>query len=82
MIWTPEYAKAAAAEGWRLVETIDNGTKHPYLMVSVHGGRFRNEHEAGIHVVRSARLRSGLHQTALRAIVQSRVQPVKAKAKR
>lgn len=79
MTWTAEHSKHAAADGWRLVETIDNGTKHPYLMVTVQGGRFKNEHEAGIHVVRSARLNSGLHQAALRAIVQSRVQPTKTK---
>lgn len=79
MAWTDEQQAQAKSEGWRLVETIDNGKTHPYLMVTTHGPRFATEHEAGIFVVRQARLHSSFHQHALRAITQSRVQPTKSK---
>lgn len=78
MTWTAEQAKRASFEGWGLVDTIDNGKAHAYLMVVDKRGAFKNHHEAGMHVVRLARQNSRFHQEALHAIMQSRVpDPVK-----
>ena len=75
MTWTPQQAEQAQAEGWRLADTIDNGTSHVYLTFAraASGTGFKNDHAAGLYVVRRARENSSFHQAALRAVMQSRM---------
>ena len=72
MLWTPEQQQAARAEGWELIDTVDNGTTWPKLRV--YGTKCKNQ-VALEHVMKRARGNSQLHVEALRAIVQSGVKP-------
>ncbi len=73
MTWTEQQAQQAKTEGWRLADTIDNGTSQVYLMFATTSGNFKDDIAAGLYVVRRARENSSFHQAALRAVMQSRM---------
>jgi hypothetical protein len=78
MNWDKTMVDRAAAEGWRLVTIVDNGTTHPYLMIGRgEQSKFIDDRRAGEHVVHMARQISPLHQHALSLVMQSRVKGTK-----
>lgn len=79
--WTEVEQRSAAAEGWRLADTIDNGEKHVYAMVSPTDGRFKNSEQAAQFVIGRAQQGSTTHQHALRLTILSRLRPPKKRAR-
>ena len=75
MSWDKTMQARAVAEGWQLADTVDSGSKFPYLMVAVADSRFKNALQAIEHVVARARSGSALHQHALHVAATSRLRP-------
>lgn len=73
MDWTPEHAALAAAEGWRLVTTFDNGSTRPLTEIARRTDQtpFANDKAAGAHVVNAARMGGQLHRHALTMIARA-----------
>lgn len=84
LTWSNEDRAAARSEGWRLAETIDMGSKRPYLMVAtamttkVLG--FGTDQLATKYVTQQAQLGGALHQRALAISIRSRM-PAQPKSK-
>lgn len=75
--WTDAASQQARIEGWRLADTIDNGTSHVYLLITPTDTRFKNTYEAAAFVVDRARVGTALHQAALRLMALSRLRTTK-----
>ena len=78
MNWDQTHVERASHEGWRLTTVIDNGTVHPYFMVTrISGSSHSSDEAAGKYVISMARNGSALHRHALHTIMQSRIKPTK-----
>lgn len=77
LTWTKEHAAIAAGEGWRLADTVDEGTDIAYYMVAtakstkVRG--FETDQIAQNFVVQRAQAGGAIHQRALGAAMQSQM---------
>ena len=83
-IWTEEQARQAAAEGWQLCITVDEGKpmSTAYLFIFDHGPRFMNRNQAYQHVMAQAYGGSKLHIEALSACSASRAGDATRKRRR
>ncbi len=80
MNWDKIMTANAAADGWRLADTIDNGSSHVYLMVArAPTSSFKTDRLAAGFVLARARERSPLHVHALQLVAASRIKPTKGK---
>lgn len=82
VLWTQDQQQRAQAEGWELIDTIENGRQKPVLRIYAY--RFEPVRTSGLkavpsngdvqrHVLDHARSGSQLHLAALRAINRSAV---------
>lgn len=82
MNWDKLMTERARAEGWRLVDTIDNGAAHAYVMVArTQTSAFKTDQHAIRYVVEHASSGSPLHKHALQLVMASKIKP-KAKGKK
>jgi hypothetical protein len=80
MTWTEAAEAQARAEGWQLVDVIDNGQTHVYQLImgaGSLGSRFKNTQQATAFVVDRARSGSSLHHQALKLTMMSRLRPTR-----
>ena len=75
--WTEVEANQAQREGWRLADTIDNGTSYVYLLITPADARFKNSQTAASFVIDQARRGSGFHREALQLMIVSRLRPTR-----
>ena len=73
--------KQAAAEGWGLVTTFENGTTKPLWDIARKGARFPSNHAAALAVTDAAKRGGKLPQQALPLVHASRL-PTAPKAKK
>ena len=71
--------KQAAAEGWALVTTFENGSNQPLWDVVRSGTRFASNQLASLAVIDAAKRGGALHQQALHLVHSSRIPTTKAK---
>lgn len=78
MNWDHLMVESAAKEGWRLVDTIDNGTAHVYVVVArAARTQFKDDAAAVSYVIESAKQNSPLHRHALQLMAASRIRTKK-----
>ncbi len=78
--WTDAALQQALAEGWGLLEVVDNGDRRPYFVIAGAGPlgtRFKNTQAASSFVIERARDGSALHQKALQFMMTSRLRRTK-----
>lgn len=78
MNWDQLMIDRAADEGWRLADTIDNGTAHVYVVVArAARTQFKSDAAAAAFVIESAKQNSPLHKHALQLMAASRIRTKK-----
>lgn len=82
MNWDKNMVERARTEGWRLVDTIDNGAAHVYALIArTQTSAFKTDQHATRYVIEQASNDSPLHRHALQLVMASKIKP-KTKGKK